>query len=101
MSVGLDFDIEQISRPGFKLAYFKDAALPIYQLTARVLTLEKKPINPIEEGCLRAIDAGLGRTKACTLPPGTRPSRCVEHRPPGIWRTQISTKPSCQPEASE
>ncbi len=63
MSTGLDFDIEQISRPGFKLAHFKDAALPVYQLTVKVLTLEKKPINPIEEGCLRAIDAGLGRTK--------------------------------------
>ena len=59
---GLDFDVEQISRPGFKLAHFKDAALPVYQLTARILTLERKPINPIEEGCLRAIDAGLGMT---------------------------------------
>ena len=63
MSDGLDFDIEQISRPGFKLAHFKDAALPIYQLTVKVLTLERKPINPIEEGCLRAIDAGLGLTR--------------------------------------
>lgn len=63
MSAGLDFDIEQVSRPGFKLAHFKDAALPVYQLTVKVLTLEKKPINPIEEGCLRAIDSGLGRTK--------------------------------------
>ncbi|MDR7068600.1 hypothetical protein J2X02_001417 [Pseudoxanthomonas japonensis] len=63
MSNELDFDIEQVSRPGFKLAHFKDAALPVYQLTVKVLTLEKKPLNPIEEGCLRAIDAGLGRTK--------------------------------------
>jgi hypothetical protein len=63
MSAGLEFDIEQISRPGFKLAFFKEAALPVYQLTAKVLTLEKKPINPIDEGCLRAIDAGLGQTK--------------------------------------
>lgn len=62
MSTGLDFDIEHVSRPGFRLAHFKDAALPVYQLTVKVLTLEKKPLNPIEEGCLRAIDAGLGRT---------------------------------------
>lgn len=62
MSTGLEFDFKQISRPGFKLAHFKDAALPVYQLTVKVLTLEKKPINPIEEGCLRAIDAGLART---------------------------------------
>ncbi|HDS1556797.1 hypothetical protein A7X93_01365 [Stenotrophomonas maltophilia] len=63
MSDGLDFDIEQISRPGYRLAQFKDAALPIYQLTVKVLTLERKPINPIEEGCLRAISAGLSLTK--------------------------------------
>lgn len=62
MNTGLDFDVEQVSRPGFKLAHFKDAALPVYQLTAKILTLERKPINPIEEGCLRAIDAGIGLT---------------------------------------
>ena len=33
--------------------------MPVYVLTARVLTLEKKPISPIEEACLRAVEAGL------------------------------------------
>jgi hypothetical protein len=48
-----------VARPGYVLASFKDAALPMYQLTARVITVEKKPLSPIEEGCLRALDAGL------------------------------------------
>ncbi len=47
------------ARPGYALAAFKEAALPVYVLTARVLTLEKKPISPIEEACLRAVEAGL------------------------------------------
>ena len=47
------------ARPGYSLASFKEAALPIYLLTARVLTLDRKSLNPIEEGCLRAVDAGL------------------------------------------
>lgn len=47
------------ARPGYTLATFKPAALPVYLLTVRVLVLEKKPLSPIEEACLRAIDAGL------------------------------------------
>lgn len=47
------------ARSGYTLAAFKEAALPVYVLTARVLTLEKKPISPIEEACLRAVEAGL------------------------------------------
>lgn len=47
------------ARPGYSLASFKEAALPIFLLTTRVLILEKKQLNPIEEGCLRAVDAGL------------------------------------------
>lgn len=47
------------ARSGYSLAAFKEAALPVYVLTARVLTLERKAISPIEEACLRAIDAGL------------------------------------------
>jgi len=47
------------SRPGYSLAAFKEAALPLYVITARVITLEKKPLSPIEEGCLKAVDAGL------------------------------------------
>ncbi len=47
------------ARPGYTLATFKEGALPFFLITARVLTLEKKILSPIEEGCLRAVDAGL------------------------------------------
>ncbi|AMP07647.1 hypothetical protein [Collimonas pratensis] len=59
--MNLDDVLEQAAhaRPGYSLASFKEAALPVYVLTARVLTLEKKHLSPIEEGFLRAVDAGL------------------------------------------
>ena len=44
---------------------------------------------------------GFSRMKAGTWSPDCRPSSQVEHRPPGRWRTQISTKPSALPEANE
>lgn len=47
------------ARPGYTLASFKEAALPHFLLTARILVVEKKPLSPIEEGYLRAVDAGL------------------------------------------
>lgn len=47
------------ARPGYTLAAFKEAALPVYQLTTRVITLERKQISPIEEACLKSVDAGL------------------------------------------
>lgn len=33
------------ARPGYELASFKEAGLPVYLLTVRVLTLEKKPLT--------------------------------------------------------
>ena len=59
MSLDLEFTEESVARSGFTLVHFRPAAAPVYVLTARVLTLERKPINPIEEGCLRALEAGL------------------------------------------
>lgn len=47
------------ARPGYELAAFREAGLPVYVLTLRVLTLEQKPLGPIEEGVLRAVQAGL------------------------------------------
>jgi hypothetical protein len=47
------------ARPGYSLVSFKEAALPNYLLTTRLLTLEKKSLGPIEEACLGAINAGL------------------------------------------
>ncbi len=51
------------ARPGYELASFKEAGLPVYLLTVRVLTLEKKPLGPIEEGVLKAVDAGLNTSE--------------------------------------
>lgn len=51
-------DVAQ-ARPGFNLVAFKEAALPNYLLTTRLLTLESKSLGPIEEACLQAVSAGL------------------------------------------
>lgn len=47
------------ARAGYRLASFKEAAIPVYVLTARIVTLDTKKLNPIEEGCLKAIESGL------------------------------------------
>jgi hypothetical protein len=49
------------SRPGYSVVDFKQAAVPLYHVTARVITLDAKPLSPLEEGCLRAVEAGLER----------------------------------------
>jgi len=59
MNVEPILEAAAFARPGYSLATFKQAALPVYLLTVRVLVLEKKPLSPIEEGCLRAVEAGL------------------------------------------
>lgn len=46
-------------RPGYELVSFKEAGLPIFVLTLRVLILERKALGPIEEGVLKAVRAGL------------------------------------------
>ncbi|MES2957106.1 MAG: hypothetical protein V4792_02910 [Pseudomonadota bacterium] len=59
--MSLEQILEQAStaRPGYELAAFREAGLPVYVLTLRVLTLEQKPLGPIDEGVLRAVQAGL------------------------------------------
>lgn len=47
------------ARPGYELSSFKEAGLPVYLLTVRVLTLEHKLLGPIDEGILKALAAGL------------------------------------------
>lgn len=54
------------ARPGYELAAFREAGLPVYVLTLRVLTLEQKPLGPIEEGVLRALQAGLSAPEQLT-----------------------------------
>lgn len=59
--MSLEQILEQAStaRPGYELAAFREAGLPVYVLTLRVLTLEQKPLGPLDEGVLRALQAGL------------------------------------------
>lgn len=54
------------ARPGYELAAFREAGLPVFVLTLRILTLEKKPLGPIDEGVLRAVQAGLNSPEDIT-----------------------------------
>ncbi len=47
------------ARPGYELSTFRDAGLPVYVLTLRILVLERKALGPIDEAVLRAVKAGL------------------------------------------
>lgn len=47
------------ARPGFQLAAYREVALPLFVVFARVIVLEQRPLSPIAEGCLRSLDAGL------------------------------------------
>jgi hypothetical protein len=48
-----------LSRPGYRIAHFREAALPIFQVSARLLLLERKELTAIEEACLNAVSCGL------------------------------------------
>lgn len=47
------------NRVGFDLVSCQEVGLPVYKITVNVLTQIRKPIPPIEEYVLKAIDAGL------------------------------------------
>jgi len=47
------------NRPGFDLVSCRTVGLPVYRITIDVLTQIRKPIPPIEEFILKAIDIGL------------------------------------------
>ncbi|MEG4803684.1 phospholipase D-like domain-containing protein [Microcoleus sp. ARI1-B5] len=47
------------NRTGFDLVSFKEVGLPVYKITVQALTQLRKPIPPIEEYVLKAINAGL------------------------------------------
>lgn len=47
------------ARPGYELATFKEAGLPVYVLTLKVLVLERKELGPIDEAIMKAVNAGL------------------------------------------
>lgn len=63
MSLEQILDQAAHARPGYELVKFKEAGLPVYVLTLRILIVERKPLGPIEEGVLRAIQAGLDSTE--------------------------------------
>src|SRR4028118_1617152 len=47
------------NRPGFDLVSCKEVGLPVYKITVQALTQLRKPIPPIEEYVLKAINVGL------------------------------------------
>jgi len=47
------------NRAGFDLVSCREVGLPVYKITVQALTQIRKPIPPIEEYVLKAIDAGL------------------------------------------
>jgi len=59
VNLELVLDEAAYARPGYSLVAFKEAALPNYLLTTRLITLERKELGPIEEACLNAVNAGL------------------------------------------
>lgn len=46
-------------RPGFELIHFEEVGLPYYRLVLDALIQERKPVSPVEEFVLRAVDSGL------------------------------------------
>ncbi|MGK7902147.1 MAG: phospholipase D-like domain-containing protein [Hormoscilla sp.] len=46
-------------RPGFDLVGSREVGLPVYKVTLQAITQIRKPIPPIEEYVLKAMDAGL------------------------------------------
>lgn len=85
------------ARPGYSLVAFKEAALPNYLLTTRLLTLEKKALGPIEEACLSAVSAGLAdpddisaflglsRVILNSVLAGLNTNECINYSRPTDW----------------
>ena len=48
------------ARPGYRLCDFSQVGLPIYRLTLRATVLARKPLPPIDEFVLKALDADVG-----------------------------------------
>jgi hypothetical protein len=47
------------NRSGFDLVSCQEVGLPVYKITVEALTQVRKPIPPIEEYILKAINVGL------------------------------------------
>jgi hypothetical protein len=52
------------ARSGYQLISYREVALPLFKVDLELLVLEKKPLPPIQEYVLRAVDEGLSGTAA-------------------------------------
>ncbi len=75
-----DFELAEfrVSRPGYKLVDLKDAVLPYYMLTAEVFLIERRPLGPLEEFVLKAIDSDFSTVKEISGILGLEESLIVE-----------------------
>jgi hypothetical protein len=97
MNLELVLEEAAYARPGYSLVAFKEAALPNYLLTTRLITLEKKALGPIEEACLSAVDAGLAdpddisaflglpRVVLNSVLAGLNTNECINYSRPTDW----------------
>lgn len=60
MNLPTTLETASTARPGYEIASFKEAGLPVSLMMLRILVQERKPLGAIEEGVLQAVDAGLG-----------------------------------------
>ena len=58
-TLGLDFDPDRVARPGFKLASFKDAALPVMRLTSRPWVQKENLSNRMKKAAFGAFNRAL------------------------------------------
>lgn len=52
------------ARSGYQLVSYREVALPLFKVDLELLVLEKKPLPPIQEYVLRAVNQGLTDTQA-------------------------------------
>lgn len=52
-----------MSRPGYRLLEVEPAALPVFLFRSEVLLIDRRPLGPLEEFVLKAIDAGFVTVK--------------------------------------
>ncbi len=48
-----------LSRPGYRLLEVTDIGIPVYLVRADVLLIERRPVGPLEEFVMKAIDHGF------------------------------------------
>jgi hypothetical protein len=66
------------NRTGFDIVSIKEIGLPVYKITVQALTLQRKPIPPIEEFVLKVIDVGFSSEEDIGGSLGLEPSNVRE-----------------------